>query len=114
MEPEPRKLNTSLTLSMVLPSRVILRRTMNIESAFSPSSASPPSCSSSVLAITKLYWPCPEVMKIFSPLRTHFPSLSTPRVRIAEKSAKSGRIEIEYYSMEDLDRIYGLLVGDKA
>ena len=36
------------------------------------------------------------------------------RVRVTEKSAKTGRIEIEYYSMEDLDRIYGLLVGDKA
>ena len=36
------------------------------------------------------------------------------RVRIVEKSSKSGRIEIEYYTMEDLDRIYGLLVGDKA
>jgi ParB family transcriptional regulator, chromosome partitioning protein len=36
------------------------------------------------------------------------------RVKVVEKSAKTGRIEIEYYSMEDLDRIYGLLVGDKA
>jgi ParB family transcriptional regulator, chromosome partitioning protein len=36
------------------------------------------------------------------------------RVRIVEKSAQRGRIEIEYYSLEDLDRIYGLLVGDGA
>jgi ParB family chromosome partitioning protein len=35
------------------------------------------------------------------------------RVRIVEKSAQRGRIEIEYYSLEDLDRIYGLLVGDR-
>jgi ParB family transcriptional regulator, chromosome partitioning protein len=36
------------------------------------------------------------------------------RVRIAEQSSKRGRIEIEYYSLEDLDRIYGLLLGDKS
>ncbi len=36
------------------------------------------------------------------------------RVKIVEKSTQRGRIEIEYYTMEDLDRIYGLLVGDKT
>jgi ParB family chromosome partitioning protein len=36
------------------------------------------------------------------------------RVRIVEKSAQRGRIEIEYYSLEDLDRIYGLLIGGAA
>ena len=35
------------------------------------------------------------------------------RVKIVEKSSQRGRIEIEYYTMEDLDRIYGLLVGDR-
>jgi ParB family chromosome partitioning protein len=34
------------------------------------------------------------------------------RVRIVPKSEQRGRIEIEYYSGEDLDRIYGLIVGD--
>jgi ParB family transcriptional regulator, chromosome partitioning protein len=34
------------------------------------------------------------------------------RVRITEKSKKKGRIEIEYYSSEDLDRIYTTIVGD--
>jgi ParB family transcriptional regulator, chromosome partitioning protein len=35
------------------------------------------------------------------------------RVRIVEKpKQKGGRIEIEYYSAEDLDRIYGVIVGD--
>jgi len=33
------------------------------------------------------------------------------RVRIVEKGKEKGRIEIEYYSPEDLDRIYGAIVG---
>jgi len=36
--------------------------------------------------------------------------LST-RVRIVEKSEQRGRIEIEYYSIEELTRIYELIVG---
>ena len=35
------------------------------------------------------------------------------RVRIVEKSNQRGRIEIEYYSQDDLDRIYNLIVGGK-
>ncbi len=35
------------------------------------------------------------------------------RVRIIEKARKGGRIEIEYYSAEDLDRIYGAIVGEQ-
>ncbi len=31
------------------------------------------------------------------------------RVRIVEKSPGKGKIEIEYYSSEDLDRIYALI-----
>jgi ParB family chromosome partitioning protein len=34
------------------------------------------------------------------------------RVRILEKSKKGGKIEIEYYSQDDLDRIYGVIVKD--
>jgi ParB family chromosome partitioning protein len=34
------------------------------------------------------------------------------RVRIVEKARQKGRIEIEYYSTEDLDRIYSLIVGE--
>ena len=37
--------------------------------------------------------------------------LST-KVRIVEKSNNSGRIEIDYYSSEDLDRIYTALAGN--
>jgi ParB family chromosome partitioning protein len=33
------------------------------------------------------------------------------RVRIIEKAKQKGRIEIEYYSAEDLDRIYATIVG---
>jgi ParB family transcriptional regulator, chromosome partitioning protein len=33
------------------------------------------------------------------------------RVRIVEKSNNRGRIEIEYYSQEDLDRIYAVITG---
>lgn len=33
------------------------------------------------------------------------------RVRIVARSENRGRIEIEYYSAEDLERIYGLIVG---
>ena len=32
------------------------------------------------------------------------------RVRVVEKSANKGRIEIDYYSAEDLDRIYSMIV----
>jgi len=34
------------------------------------------------------------------------------RVRIVEKSANRGRIEVEYFSQEDLDRIYQIMVGE--
>jgi ParB family chromosome partitioning protein len=34
------------------------------------------------------------------------------RVRILEKSSKKGRIEIDYFSPDDLDRIYNLIVGE--
>ena len=32
------------------------------------------------------------------------------RVRLISKSATSGRLEIEYYSQDDLDRIYSVIV----
>jgi len=35
------------------------------------------------------------------------------RVRIVGKSRGKGKIELEYYSDEDLDRIYGLIVGSE-
>ena len=34
------------------------------------------------------------------------------RVRIVEKAKQKGRIEIEFYSSEDLDRIYAAIVGE--
>jgi ParB family chromosome partitioning protein len=34
------------------------------------------------------------------------------RVRIVERNQQRGRIEIEYYSQEDLDRIYNIIVGN--
>jgi ParB family transcriptional regulator, chromosome partitioning protein len=34
------------------------------------------------------------------------------KVRIVEKAKQKGRIEIDYYSAEDLDRIYGAIVGE--
>ena len=34
------------------------------------------------------------------------------KVRIVEKSANRGRIEIDYFSADDLDRIYTLIVGE--
>jgi ParB family transcriptional regulator, chromosome partitioning protein len=36
------------------------------------------------------------------------------RVKIVEKAKQKGRIEIEYYSTEDLDRIYSVIVGEDA
>ena len=36
------------------------------------------------------------------------------RVRIISQNATRGRIEIEYFSSDDLDRIYNLIVGTKA
>jgi ParB family chromosome partitioning protein len=36
------------------------------------------------------------------------------RVRIVEQNDKRGRIEIEYYSMDDLDRLYALITGGTA
>lgn len=35
------------------------------------------------------------------------------RVRIVEKSEQRGKIEIEYYSQEDLDRLYTMIVGER-
>lgn len=35
------------------------------------------------------------------------------RVRIIEKAKQKGRIEIEFYSSEDLDRIYSAIVGEE-
>jgi ParB family transcriptional regulator, chromosome partitioning protein len=35
------------------------------------------------------------------------------RVRIVEKGPSRGRIEIEYYSIDELDRIYSLIVGEE-
>ncbi len=34
------------------------------------------------------------------------------RVRLHEKNGQRGRIEIDYYSQEDLDRIYSIIVSD--
>jgi ParB family chromosome partitioning protein len=34
------------------------------------------------------------------------------KVRIVEKAKQKGRIEIDYYSTEDLDRIYGAIIGE--
>jgi ParB family chromosome partitioning protein len=34
------------------------------------------------------------------------------KVKIVEKAKQKGRIEIEYYSAEDLDRIYAVIVGE--
>jgi ParB family chromosome partitioning protein len=36
------------------------------------------------------------------------------KVRIVEKAKQRGRIEIDYYSPEDLDRIYSVIVGERA
>jgi ParB family chromosome partitioning protein len=36
------------------------------------------------------------------------------KVRIVEKANHKGRIEIDYYSAEDLDRIYGAIVGENS
>ena len=36
------------------------------------------------------------------------------RVRIVAKSPDRGQIEIEYYSSEDLDRIYTIIIGEKS
>jgi ParB family transcriptional regulator, chromosome partitioning protein len=35
------------------------------------------------------------------------------KVRIVEKAKQKGRIEIEYYSTDDLDRIYSVIVGSE-
>ena len=35
------------------------------------------------------------------------------RVRIIERPRKGGRIEIDYYSQEDLDRVYEIIVGEQ-
>jgi ParB family chromosome partitioning protein len=35
------------------------------------------------------------------------------KVRIVEKAKQKGRIEIDYYSTEDLDRIYSAIVGER-
>jgi ParB family chromosome partitioning protein len=35
------------------------------------------------------------------------------RVRVVEKAKQKGRIEIDYHSTEDLDRIYSVIVGER-
>jgi len=35
------------------------------------------------------------------------------KVRIVEKAKQKGKIEIEYYSSDDLDRIYAAIVGEE-
>jgi ParB family chromosome partitioning protein len=35
------------------------------------------------------------------------------RVRIVEGARKKGKVEIEYYSQDDLDRIYAVIMGEK-
>jgi ParB family chromosome partitioning protein len=34
------------------------------------------------------------------------------RVRIVEKARQKGRIEIDYHSADDLDRIYSAIIGE--
>jgi hypothetical protein len=34
------------------------------------------------------------------------------KVRIIERARQKGRIEIDYYSAEDLDRIYAAIIGE--
>ena len=34
------------------------------------------------------------------------------RVRIVQKSVERGSLEIDYYSQDDLDRIYGVIAGE--
>jgi ParB family chromosome partitioning protein len=34
------------------------------------------------------------------------------KVRVIERAKGAGRIEIEYYSQDDLDRIYAVIVGE--
>jgi ParB family chromosome partitioning protein len=36
------------------------------------------------------------------------------RVRVIEKARGKGHIEIEYYSADDLDRIYGIITAIKS
>jgi ParB family chromosome partitioning protein len=52
----------------------------------------------------------PNVKAAIDQLQSH---LGT-RVKIEEKGNGRGKIEIEFYSMEDLDRIYTLIVGESA
>jgi len=53
--------------------------------------------------------PKPQDPNVKAAVRSLEDTLGT-RVRIVEKSPNRGRIEIEYYSPEDLDRIYSLIV----
>ena len=36
------------------------------------------------------------------------------KVRIIERARQKGRIEIDYYSSDDLDRIYTVIVGESV
>ena len=36
------------------------------------------------------------------------------RVRIVEKTDQRGRIEIEYYSQEELQRLYQVIIGENS
>jgi len=43
----------------------------------------------------------------------HLERVLGTRVRVVGKSPQRGRIEIDYYSLEDLQRIYEMIIGEK-
>jgi ParB family transcriptional regulator, chromosome partitioning protein len=60
-------------------------------------------------ALTAEQPPDPNVLAAVRELE----SVLGTRVRIVSQTADRGRIEIEYYSWDDLDRIYNLIVGER-
>jgi ParB family transcriptional regulator, chromosome partitioning protein len=62
------------------------------------------------LALTAEQPPDPNVLAAIRELE----SVLGTKVRIVSQTPDRGRIEIEYYSWEDLDRIYNLIVGETA
>jgi ParB family transcriptional regulator, chromosome partitioning protein len=60
-------------------------------------------------ALTAEQPPDPNVLAAVRELE----SVLGTRVRIVPQTADRGRIEVEYYSWEDLDRIYNLIIGER-
>ena len=56
----------------------------------------------------------PEHMFVYDSLEEHMKDIIGTKVKVNPKSNGKGRIEIEYYSEDELERIYDLIMSIKS